>query len=79
MASGAALVSTGNGALREVAGEAALYVTAEGLGAALVGLARDEAARAALAAAGLVRAAVFDTNVLAARLEGLRNPGGSVI
>jgi glycosyltransferase involved in cell wall biosynthesis len=79
MASGAALVTTGNGALREVAGEAALYVTPEGLGAALVGLARDAAARAALAAAGLVRAAVFDTNVLAARLEGLRNPGGSVI
>jgi glycosyltransferase involved in cell wall biosynthesis len=79
MASGAALVTTGNGALREVAGEAALYVTPESLGAALVGLARDEAARAALAAAGLVRAAVFDTNVLAARLEGLRNPGGSVI
>jgi glycosyltransferase involved in cell wall biosynthesis len=79
MASGAALVTTGNGALREVAGEAALYVTSEGLGAALVGLARDAAMLGALAAAGLVRAAVFDTNVLAARLEGLRNPGGSVI
>jgi glycosyltransferase involved in cell wall biosynthesis len=75
MASGAALVTTGNGALREVAGEAALYVTPEGLGAALVGLARDEPARGALAAAGLARAAAFDTSVVVARLEGLRSSG----
>jgi hypothetical protein len=69
------LVTTGNGALREVAGEAALYVTPESLGAALVGLARDEPARGALAAAGLARAAAFDTPVVAARLEGLRSSG----
>jgi glycosyltransferase involved in cell wall biosynthesis len=75
MASGAALITTGQGGLREVAGEAARYFPAgdaAALAQAMVALGLDAAARDALAAAGLVRAKQFDTPVLAARLRDLR-------
>ena len=75
LASGAALITTGQGGLREVAGEAALFVApgdAEATAAAILSLAMDEAARAALAQAGLAQAARFDTASLADRLEALR-------
>jgi glycosyltransferase involved in cell wall biosynthesis len=75
LASGAALITTGAGGLREVAGEAAVYVPVDdvaALAAAMTRLAGDEPARAALAAAGLERARLFDTAVIGARLAALR-------
>ncbi len=66
MASGAALITSGQGGLREVAGDAACYVPADdaqALAAAILRLARDDQARAALATAGLARARQFDTTV----------------
>ncbi|HQT47477.1 MAG TPA: glycosyltransferase, partial [Acidocella sp.] len=75
MASGAALITTRQGGLREVAGEAARYFAVgntAALAQAMVDLALDASAREALAAAGLIRAKQFNTPVLAARLRGLR-------
>jgi UDP-glucose:(glucosyl)LPS alpha-1,2-glucosyltransferase len=75
LASGAALITTGQGGLREVAGEAALFVPpgdAPATAAAILKLATDDAARAALAEAGLAQAARFETEALADRLEALR-------
>jgi glycosyltransferase involved in cell wall biosynthesis len=79
MASGAALITTGAGGLREVAGEAAAYAPvddAAALAAAMTRLAGDEPARAALAAAGLERAKLFDTPVIGPRLAALRGKNG---
>ncbi len=78
MASGAALIAAETGGLPEVAGDAALYVPpddAAALTAAIVALATDEQRRAALAASGRARAALFDTQILAPRLARLRAPG----
>jgi UDP-glucose:(glucosyl)LPS alpha-1,2-glucosyltransferase len=75
LASGAALITTGQGGLREVAGEAALFVPpgdAQATAAAIISLATDEASRAALVEAGLAQAARFETASLAGRLEALR-------
>ncbi len=76
MASGAALISTGQGGLAELTAGSALTVppdNVEALAAAILHLATDAAARAALAAAGSTRAWEFDTPLLARRLEELRN------
>ena len=78
MASGAALISTGQGGLAELIAGAALTVPpddAEALATAILHLATDADARAALAAAGRARARDFDTPLLARRLEELRNTG----
>jgi glycosyltransferase involved in cell wall biosynthesis len=56
MASGTPVVASGDAALREVAGDAALYANRDELGAAVV---RAPAARARLVAAGLDRARAF--------------------
>jgi glycosyltransferase involved in cell wall biosynthesis len=75
LACGAALISTGQGGLREVSGEAAIYVPpddANTLATAIIRLARDDAARNALAEAGRARARNFDTPAIAARLQALR-------
>jgi glycosyltransferase involved in cell wall biosynthesis len=75
MASGAALVTTGQGGLREVAGDAAVYVPpddAEALAQALLALSAAPDKLAALREAGLVRAKRFDTPVIAAKLAALR-------
>lgn len=76
MASGAALIATDTGGLPEVVGDAALLVSpgdVPALAAAMMHLARDGGARARLAAAGLARARGFDTRVIAARLQALRD------
>ncbi len=73
MASGAALITTRQGGLPEVAGNAALYADPGNLAATLLHLAQNPTARAALAEAGVKRAAMFDTAVIAGRLEGLRS------
>lgn len=75
LASGAALITTGQGGLREVAGDAAVYVPAgdaEALGRALLELSAAPQRLAALREAGLERAKLFNTPVIAARLEALR-------
>ncbi len=75
LASGAALITTGQGGLREVAGEAAWFVPpgdVPATAAAILSLATDEASRAALAQAGLAQAARFETAALADRLNALR-------
>jgi UDP-glucose:(glucosyl)LPS alpha-1,2-glucosyltransferase len=75
LASGAALITTGQGGLREVAGEAALFVPpgdVPATAAAILSLATDDAGRAALAAAGLAQAARFETASLADQLNALR-------
>ena len=75
LASGAALITTGQGGLREVAGEAALFVPpgdVQATAAAILSLATDDAGRAALAQAGLAQAARFETAALADRLHALR-------
>jgi glycosyltransferase involved in cell wall biosynthesis len=72
MASGAALITTGTGGLREVAGDAAMYVAVDdvpGLAEAMVALAGDPAV---LAARGLERAKRFDTALISAKLARLR-------
>jgi glycosyltransferase involved in cell wall biosynthesis len=74
MASGAALITTGQGGLAEVAGNAAITVpvdNASALAAAMVAL-TDDAARAPLVSAGLARAALFDTGAISDRLGRLR-------
>jgi glycosyltransferase involved in cell wall biosynthesis len=76
MASGAALIAADTGGLPEVTGAAALLVSpgdVPALTEAIMHLARDEAARAQRAAAGLARARCFDTPVIAARLQALRD------
>jgi UDP-glucose:(glucosyl)LPS alpha-1,2-glucosyltransferase len=75
LAAGAALIAAPRGALPEVAGAAARYAEPDApgtLAAAMVALAQDPAARAALGAAGLARAREFDVGRVAARLDGLR-------
>ncbi len=75
MASGAALITTGHGGLREVAGDAAVYFPSgdvAALAGAIVKLCTDDAARQAIAEAGLRRAVRFDTPALAAALVKLR-------
>ncbi len=75
MACGAALITSGQGALREVAGAAALYVPVDdvvALAAAMQTLAQDATARLALAVAGLRRAAELDTPFIAQKWSELR-------
>lgn len=75
MAGGAALICTRQGALPEVAGDAALYVETNDpaqLAAAITQLATDPARRAALAQAGFERARRFDLAQAAAALDAWR-------
>jgi UDP-glucose:(glucosyl)LPS alpha-1,2-glucosyltransferase len=75
MASGAALVCSSRGGLPEVAGDAALYADPDdptAVAEAILALARDEARREALAAAGRERARQFDLRPTLARLVSLR-------
>ena len=75
MASGAALISSPRGGLREVAGDVALYVDPDdppALAAAICTLAADPARRVAMGQAGRARAAAFDAPVIAGRLAALR-------
>ncbi len=75
MASGAALICSPRGGLREVAGDTALYADPdrpEGIAAALKLLGRDEARRNDMAAAGRARARQFDLPVIAEQLAALR-------
>jgi UDP-glucose:(glucosyl)LPS alpha-1,2-glucosyltransferase len=75
LACGAALICADRGGLREVAGDAALYVDADdpaALGAAIRALADDPARCLALGEAGRARAPQFDAPVIAARLAELR-------
>jgi UDP-glucose:(glucosyl)LPS alpha-1,2-glucosyltransferase len=75
LASGAALICADRGGLREVAGDAAVYVDPDdpaALSAAICALAGDPARRAALADAGRERARLFDAPAIAARLTELR-------
>ncbi len=75
LASGAALVCSDRGGLREVAGDAALYAGADEAGAlesAIGRLAGDAGLRARMAEAGLRRAAGFDVTEARARLAELR-------
>jgi glycosyltransferase involved in cell wall biosynthesis len=76
LASGAALITSGRGGLREVAGDAALYVDPDipaSIADAILTLARDPALRERLGAAGRERARQFDVTVIAARLAMLRH------
>lgn len=68
MAAGAALVCSGSGGLREVGGDAAVYAGPAELAAAVLGLAQDDAGRAALASAGRARAERFGAPEAAQRL-----------
>jgi glycosyltransferase involved in cell wall biosynthesis len=75
MASGAALISSPRGGLREVAGDAALYADpgdVSSVAAAICALAADPARRAAMAQAGRARAAAFAVPAIADRLAALR-------
>jgi glycosyltransferase involved in cell wall biosynthesis len=75
MACGAAVITTGQGGLPEVTGDAAIMVPPNdppALAAAIVALAGDAPRRAALRTAGRLRAAQFDTPKIAAALENLR-------
>ncbi|HEY1931708.1 MAG TPA: glycosyltransferase family 4 protein [Acetobacteraceae bacterium] len=75
MASGAALVCSPRGGLREVAGDAAVYVDPDdpaAVAAAIRSLVGDPARRAAMAEAGRARAQAFDAPLIAARLANLR-------
>ena len=75
MASGAALICSPRGGLREVAGDTALYADPDQpqeIAAALRTLGRDEARRNDMAAAGRSRARMFDLPVIAAQLAALR-------
>ncbi|HQT39786.1 MAG TPA: glycosyltransferase family 4 protein [Acidocella sp.] len=76
LASGAALITTRQGGLPEVAGEAALYVPADdakALADAMMKLAQNAALRAGLQTAGLAQAQLFDTPLIATALAHLRN------
>jgi UDP-glucose:(glucosyl)LPS alpha-1,2-glucosyltransferase len=75
LGSGAALVCSGRGGLREVAGDAAAYADPDdtaAITAAIRMLASDEPRRAALAEAGRRRAVQFAVPAVAARLAALR-------
>ena len=75
MAYGTPLVCSRSGALPEVAGDCAVYAepdAAGSLAAAILSLALDANRRAALSAAGRLRARQFDTAVAADRLRALR-------
>jgi UDP-glucose:(glucosyl)LPS alpha-1,2-glucosyltransferase len=75
LASGAALICSPRGGLREVAGDAAVYANPDDpaeIAAAIRSLATDQGRRAALAQAGRNRAQAFDVPVIAARLAELR-------
>lgn len=75
MASGAALVCTGQGGLPEVAGDAALYVEPDNsaaLARVIVRLAGDAALRGQLGEAGRLRARRFDIQNAASSLRALR-------
>jgi len=75
LASGAALICSDRGGLREVGGEAAVYVDPDdpaALSAAILALANDPPRRAALQEAGRARARLFDVPVIAARLAAAR-------
>jgi UDP-glucose:(glucosyl)LPS alpha-1,2-glucosyltransferase len=75
LASGAALICADRGGLREVAGDAAVYVDPDdlaALSAAICALAGDPARRVALGQAGRARARLFDAPAVAARLAELR-------
>jgi UDP-glucose:(glucosyl)LPS alpha-1,2-glucosyltransferase len=76
MASGAALICSPRGGLPEVAGDAAVYAEPDEprqLADAILALARDDARRAALAAAGRARARKFDLPPTLASLASLRH------
>ena len=72
-AGGAAVISSGSGGLREISGDAALFlpaVEAPAIAAALEALIADPALRARLAAAGAARVrALFDLSAVAARFD----------
>jgi UDP-glucose:(glucosyl)LPS alpha-1,2-glucosyltransferase len=75
LASGAALITSGRGGLREVAGDAALYVDPDNpasIADAILRLADDAPLREALGAAGRERARQFDVSVAAERMAALR-------
>ena len=75
LASGAALICADRGGLREVAGDAAVYVDPDdpaALSMAICALTGDPARRAALGQAGRERARQFDAPAIAARLAALR-------
>ena len=75
MAAGAALIASPRGALPEIAGAAARYADPDdpaALAGAILALARDAPARAALGEAGLTRAACFDLPRVGAALTRLR-------
>jgi glycosyltransferase involved in cell wall biosynthesis len=75
LASGAALICSPRGGLREVAGDAAVYADPDRpseIAAAIRALAGDEPRRAALAETGWQRVQRFDVPVIAARLAALR-------
>jgi glycosyltransferase involved in cell wall biosynthesis len=75
LASGAALICTDRGGLREVAGDAAVYIAAgepAALSSAMRALAADPTRRSAMAEAGRARARMFDAPAIAARLAALR-------
>lgn len=76
LASGSALITTNAGGLPEVVGDAGLLVSpadSAALAAAIRQLACDDAARERLSTAGRERARLFDTPVIAARLQQLRD------
>lgn len=75
MASGAALICSPRGGLREVAGDVALYVDPDdppAVASAICSLATDPARRDAMAEAGRARAEAFDVPAVAGRLAALR-------
>jgi UDP-glucose:(glucosyl)LPS alpha-1,2-glucosyltransferase len=75
LASGAALITSGRGGLREVAGDAAVYVDPDSpasIADAILRLAKDASLREALGAAGRERARRFDVSVAAERIAALR-------
>ncbi len=76
MAAGAALLCAPRGGLPEVFGDAGVAIDPDdpaALAAAMIALGTDPAARAALSAAGRVRARGFDLPVAAAAIEALRH------
>jgi glycosyltransferase involved in cell wall biosynthesis len=75
LASGTPLITSGRGGLREVAGDAAVYVNPDdpqAMAEAIVALAGDPGRRAALGEAGRRRAAQFDADLARLRLATLR-------
>lgn len=75
LAAGAALITAPRGALPEIAGDAARYADPDepgALAAAMIALARDPEARAALSAAGRARAEQFDLARVGVALDVLR-------